>query len=105
MLPSFQLIENTLDYTAFKVWSSTPFYTHSNGYKLSACFTKLSVFYIGAYVMQEEFDNLLQWPFKANIVIHLMNQQGEVLDLKIIVENGKRVRDGDGVEKCGSLNK
>ena len=55
--------------------------------------------------MQEEFDNLLQWPFRANVVIHLMNWQGEVLDLKIIVENGKRVRDGDGVERCGSLNK
>ena len=104
IIPVDFIIENPLNYTAFKVWSSTPFYTHSKGYKLSVRFTKLSVFYIGAYVKQGEFDNLLQWPFKANITIHLMNQQDEILELNIVVNNGKRVRDGDGVERCGRVS-
>ncbi len=26
--------------------------------------------------------------------LHLMNRQGEILELKIVVDNGKRVRDG-----------
>ena len=59
IVPVDFIIENSLNYTDFKGWSSTLFCTHSNGYKLSVRFTKLSVFYIGAYVMQGEFDNLL----------------------------------------------
>lgn len=59
IVPVDFIIKNSLNYTAFKGWSSIPFCTHSNGYKLSVRFTKLSVFYIGAYVMQGEFDNLL----------------------------------------------
>ena len=104
IVPVDFIIENPLNYTAFKVWSSSHFYTHSKGYKLSIRFTKLSVFYIGAYILQGEFDNLLQWPFKADIIIHILNRQGEVLELKIVVENGKRVKDGDGVERCGRVS-
>lgn len=59
IIPVDFIIENPLNYTAFKGWSSTPLYTHSNGYKLSVRFTKLSIFYIGAYVIQGEFENLL----------------------------------------------
>ena len=104
IVPVDFIVENPLNYTAFKVWSSTPFYTHSKGYKLSIRFTKLSVFYIGAYIKQGEFDNMLRWPFRANVIIHVMNRQGEILELKIVVDNGKRVRDGDGVERCGRVS-
>ena len=104
IVPVDFIIENPLNYTAFKVWSSPPFYTHSKGYKLSIRFTKVSMFYIGAYVKQGEFDNMLQWPFKANVVIHLLNRQGEIFELKIVVDNGRRVREGDGVERCGRVS-
>lgn len=52
-----------------------------------------------------EFDSLLKWPFRGIVKVRIMNpfEYGEDLDLQIKVENGKRVRDGDGVEMCGRV--
>lgn len=104
IVPVDFVVENPLIYTAFKVWSSTHFYSHCKGYKLLIRFTKASAYFIGAYIMQGEFDNLVNWPLKGIIVVHILNHQDNDLELQIKVESGKRVRDGDGVERCGRVS-
>ena len=55
-------------------WTSPPFYTHQQGYKM--CLevvpndTHMSVF---ACLMKGEHDSLLQWPFRGDIVVELLN--------------------------------
>ena len=63
-------------------WFSSPFYTHSHGYKLCLVVypngkgdgsdTHVSIF---IRLMQGEFDDELDWPFKGNISIQVLNQQ------------------------------
>ena len=65
-------------------WFSEPFYTHPGGYRLC-----LSVFAngrgdsvgthiaVGVYLMRGEFDNYLDWPFRGDIVVRLINQMGD----------------------------
>ena len=63
-------------------WYSPHFYTHSNGYKMclrvdangnaSGQGTHLSVF---VYLLQGEFDDQLEWPFRGNITVKLVNQE------------------------------
>ena len=103
IVPVDFVVENPQTYTAFKVWSSPHFYSHCKGYKLMIRFTKVSAYYIGAYIMQGEFDNLLEWPFKAIVVIHIQSCGGTNQELQIKVDNGRRVQDGDGVERCGRV--
>ena len=103
VVPVDFIVENPLSYTAFKVWSSSHFYTHCRGYKLMIRFTNVSAYYIGAYIMHGEFDSMLEWPLKGVLVIHILNHEGEALELHIKVEGGKRVRDGEGLEKCGRV--
>ena len=106
VVPVDLVVENPLLYTAFKVWSSKHFYSHCKGYRLTIRFTKVSpYYYIGIYVMQGEFDSLLKWPFRAAVKVCIINphELGENLELQIKVENGRRVRDGDGVERCGRV--
>ena len=103
VVPVDFIIENPLTYTAFKVWSSSHFYSHCRGYKLKLRFTKVSAYFIGVYLVQGEFDGMLEWPFKAVLVVHIINHEGEAFELHIKVEGGKRVRDGDGIEICGRV--
>ena len=63
-------------------WVSRPFYTHSQGYKMclrviangqgSGKGTHITV---AVYLMKGEFDNHLEWPFRGDITIQLLNQQ------------------------------
>ena len=63
-------------------WFSSPFYTHTHGYKLCLVIypngrgdgsdTHVSMF---IRLMQGEFDDELDWPFIGNITIELLNQQ------------------------------
>ena len=62
-------------------WCSQPFYTHPMGYKMCLSVdadgcdtgegTHLSVY---IYLMQGEFDDQLQWPFRGSVTIQLLNQ-------------------------------
>ena len=65
------------------VWCFPHFYTHPNGYKMSlrvdasdtgdAKGTHISVF---IYLVQGEFDDQLRWPFRGDIKIQLLDQEG-----------------------------
>ena len=65
-------------------WHSPPFYTYPQGYKMCLRVdangfddgkgTHISVF---ACLMQGDFDDHLKWPFRGNITVGLLDQQGE----------------------------
>jgi len=62
-------------------WYSPPFYTHPQGYKMCLRVdangngegegTHVSMF---AYLMQGEFDDLLEWPFRGHVTVSILNQ-------------------------------
>ena len=65
-------------------WVSQPFYTHTQGYKMclrviangqgSGKGTHITV---AVYLMKGEFDDQLEWPFRGDITIQLLSQQGD----------------------------
>ena len=65
-------------------WISQPFYTHSQGYKMCLRVTangqgsgKGTHITVAVYLMKGEFDDQLEWPFRGDITIQLLNQQVE----------------------------
>ena len=65
-------------------WISRPFYTHSQGYKMCLRVTangegsgKGTHITVAVYLMKGEFDDQLEWPFRGDITIQLLNQQGD----------------------------
>jgi TNF receptor-associated factor 4 len=63
-------------------WVSRPFYTHSQGYKMCLRVTangqgsgKGTHITVAVYLMKGEFDNQLEWPFRGDITIQLLNQR------------------------------
>ena len=65
-------------------WVSQPFYTHSQGYKMCLRVTangqgsgKGTHITVAVYLMKGEFDDQLEWPFREDITIQLLNQQGD----------------------------
>ena len=64
-------------------WVSEPFLTHTQGYKMCLRVTangqgsgKDTHITVGIYLMKGEFDEQLGWPFRGDITIQLLNQQG-----------------------------
>ena len=64
-------------------WISQPFFTHAQGYKMCLRVTangqgggKGTHITVGVYLMKGEFDNQLEWPFRGDITIKLLNQAG-----------------------------
>ena len=77
-------IELTMtDFKRFKQehdrWFSPSFYTHARGYiicvEVCACDSAHNT-HIGVYVhlMQGKYDHLVEWPFRGDITIHLLNR-------------------------------
>ena len=66
-------------------WQSPPFYSHLQGYKMcflvnanghgSAKGTHVSVW---VHLMRGEFDDQLNWPFRGEVTIQLLNQLGDM---------------------------
>ena len=63
-------------------WISRPFYTHSQGYRMCLKVTangqgsgKDTHITVAVYLMKGEFDDQLEWPFRGDITIQLLNQQ------------------------------
>ena len=63
-------------------WVSPPFYTRAQGYKMCLRVTangqdsgKDTHISVEICLMKGEFDDKLEWPFRRNIVIQLLNQQ------------------------------
>ena len=63
-------------------WISSPFYTHSRGYKFRLVVfpngdgsrSHLSVY---AQLMRGEYDNELEWPFEGDIRVELLNWRAD----------------------------
>ena len=61
---------------------SSSFYTHIGGYKMCLCFQangwgsgKDTHVGVSVHMMKGEFDSHLQWPFKGEITVQLVNQK------------------------------
>ena len=95
-------VDNPDRCTVDNPWSSPPFYSHSQGYKLRINFSQ-SLFDILCYVMRGEFDGLLKWPLKAMMKVALLNQrpQGRDHEFSIELKCSKPLRDGATAVMCG----
>ena len=65
-------------------WISRPFCTHLQDYKMCLRVTangqgsgKGTHITVAVYLMKGEFDDRLEWPFRGDITIQLLNQQGD----------------------------
>ena len=74
---NFQVLKESDDH-----WVSQPFYTHSQGYKMCLRVTangqgsgKGTHITVAVYLIKGEFDDQLEWPFRGDITIQLLNQQ------------------------------
>ena len=62
-------------------WTSPPFYTHPQGYKMhleiithsSSCGNSAHDVSVSAYLVKGEHDDQLQWPFEGDLIIELLN--------------------------------
>ena len=64
-----------------KEWSSQPFYSHPQGYKMCLicnASSKGDDAYLSVYVclMAGEYDEFLEWPLRGELTIHLLDQTG-----------------------------
>ena len=82
-LPPCSFIMTNFSIQKDKRWFSPVFYTHPRGYKMclsvdgNGCDTgKGTHVSAGVFLMQGEFDDQLQWPFRGDIIIQLLNQRG-----------------------------
>ena len=96
------------------MWSSTSFYSHSQGYKLQLKFlfitqpvAAVESYCIGCCLVPGEFDDLLKWPLKAVMKLKLLCQQaqGDDYEKSIELKHNERLKNGakevDGI--CGGL--
>ena len=63
--------------TENEMWYSPPFYTHSHGYTLCIDVRAFRIdpnISVYAYLMLGAFDEDLNWPFRGNVTIELVNQ-------------------------------
>lgn len=87
-------------------WSSTPFYSHSQGYKLRLRFNyKDKCSSITCHLMQGEFDSWLKWPLKTmmTIVLHQSLQGEGDYELSMALDHKIRIADISGLDYCGSM--
>ena len=92
-------------------WISQPFYTHSQGYKMCLRVTangqgsgKGTHITVAVYLMKGEFDDQLEWPFRGDITIQLLNQQEDGRHYTRIIYQAKGERSKGSVEEkyiCG----
>ena len=76
-------------------WHSPPFYTHLKGYKMQVYVTANSYgefedthTAVGVELMDGEFDDQLQWPFRGRISIRLLSQIDEEYEETTITYTG-----------------
>ena len=105
IIPLDFVVENpNYRYVTNNLWSSTPFYSHNQGYKLQIFYYNVKV--LGAYIrcvlMQGEFDHLLKWPLKAVMKLSLLSQQPQGCDREFSVRLECSKPSGDETVRCGS---
>ena len=79
-------------------WCSPSFYSHVGGYKMYLVLNpngwdsgKGTHVAVGVKIMRGEFDDRLQWPFKGEVKVQLINQRdgGEHVEKTVVSANGK----------------
>ena len=107
-------------YTAYKntnsFWSSEPFYSFENGYKLhlyvdakgvrSGKGTHLHLF---VFLMKGDYDDTLSWPFNATITVQLLNWLSDSHHVEETIDHWEvvfefRQRVVDGIRAPGGLS-
>ena len=84
-------------------WYSTPFYSHSQGYKLCLRLYDFCGYYIICLLMQGEFDSILNWPLKAMMKLKLCRHSQEDREFNLTLNIKKRLEDGVERQRCGSV--
>ena len=104
-------MENPKKFTNFNPWSSTPFYSHNQGYRLridffhDPCTVSIGAFIIYCRVIRGEFDNLLKWPLKAVMKVALVNQQPRGRDDEFNIQlKGSKPLGDISIVNCGSYS-
>ena len=97
-------VENPTKHVSGNQWSSIPFYSHNQGYKLRISFLiNQPWIHVNCYLLRGEFDGLLKWPLKAVMKVALVNQQPQGVDYKFNIELKHSKPLGDEVDavECG----
>ena len=73
------------------VISKLKLYSHRNGYKMRLvldpdCYSKKTHLSLCIFIMQGQFDNILQWPFRHDLKVELMNQETGLAHVSGIVK-------------------
>ena len=84
-------------------WYSTPFYSHSQGYKLRLHFYRFFSYKILCLLMQGEFDSILKWPLKAVMKLKLCQHSQEDHELSIALNVNECLEDAVERKVCGSV--
>ena len=108
IVPVDFVVENLHKYRILDQWSSVPFYTHCQGYKLHLALFFLSIsspfLIIRCDLMQGEFDCILKWPLKAVMKFKLLHQQeqGDNYESSIELKYSDRLKDKESAD-CGAV--
>jgi ATP-dependent Clp protease ATP-binding subunit ClpA len=100
-------VETPRRYTSINPWSSTPFYSHTQGYKLQINFYNKPMWdisFIYCSLMRGDFDVFLDWPLKAVMKLALLNEQpqGKDYEFSIELKCSKPLGDKSDAVECGS---
>ena len=91
-----------------EIWHSPPFYTHQGGYKLclrvypnglgTGHLQWISIF---CFVVKGEYDHVLRWPMRCDVVVEILNQKKDSIHLAKTIsfedhDNDGRQRVTDG---------
>ena len=105
-LPSHFVCEFTLnEFSKRKQFNnqyySTPFYSHLRGYKLQLNVSASTESFVSVYLYlnKGEYDENLQWPFRANIEVQLLNWREDRHHHKYVIHFNEKA--GDDV--CGRV--
>ena len=101
------------------IYWSPPFYTSARGYKMclrvhpTGYGPEGTCVHMFGYLMKGDYDDKLNWPFTADVVVDILNWRGDNNHHRVVIKfkNGARVHDdnkvtlnsyGNATEKCTS---
>ena len=99
-------IEFSIENPRYNNWSSTPFYSHSQGYKLRLCFNYSDQrSSLQCNLMLGEFDTFLKWPLKALMTIVIYHPlEGDDYELSMSLDHKARLSDNSEIRYCGIMS-
>ena len=108
IFPVTFIMEKFEQYDFNDEWLSPPFYSHPYGYKLCITVAKVSLWLgkhldslsLNIYLMRGEFDDTLNWPFKATITLQLLSQHENAHYTDLITFSSKYGQRVTGTDKA-----